>query len=188
MQHHQIRKLENPDRIQELDPVRTLLRIGLRDGLTMADIGAGSGVFAMPAARITTGKVHVLEISDEMLEYIAGKAKNQNIANIELIKVESDHLDLADHSVDIALMATVMHELPDRGSMLAEVKRILKEAGRLAVIEFHKRDTPMGPPPGRRLDQKALADDIEKRGFVLVDSFELGENMYCLVLEAELSQ
>ncbi|MEQ8236120.1 MAG: methyltransferase domain-containing protein [Syntrophomonadaceae bacterium] len=188
MQHHQIRKLENPDRIQELDPVRTLLRIGLRDGLTMADIGAGSGVFAMPAARITSGMVHVLEISDEMLEYIAGKAKNQNIANIELIKVESDHLDLVDHSVDIALMATVMHELPDRGSMLAEVKRILKEAGRLAVIEFHKRDTPMGPPPGRRLDQKALADDIEKRGFVLVDSFELGENMYCLVLEAESSQ
>ncbi|NMC28274.1 MAG: methylase, partial [Syntrophomonadaceae bacterium] len=84
--------------------------------------------------------------------------------------------------------ATIMHELTDRGSMLAEVKRILKEAGRLAVIEFHKRDTPMGPPPGRRLDQEALADDIEKRGFTLVDSFELGENMYCLVFEAGSAQ
>lgn len=188
MQHHQVRKLENPDRIQELNPVQTLIRIGLRDGLTVADIGAGSGVFTLPAARITSGTVHVLEISDEMLEYIAGKAQNENIASIELVKVESDHLDLADHTIDIALMATVMHELPDRGSMLDEVKRTLKEAGRLAVIEFHKRDTPMGPPLGRRLDREALADEVEQRGFTLVDSFELGENMYCLVFEAGSAQ
>lgn len=184
MQHHQIRKLENPDRIQELNPVQTLSRIGLRDGLTVADIGAGSGVFALPAAQITSGKVYVLEISDEMLEHIAGKAKNQNIANIELIKVAGVHLNVADHTVDIALMVTVMHELPDCGSMLAEVKRILKEAGRLAVIEFHKRDTPMGPPIQRRMDQDELADYVQKSGFTLADSFELGENMYCLVFEA----
>jgi len=184
MQHHQIKKLENPDRIQELNPVQTLRRIGLRDGLTVADIGAGSGVFALPAAQITSGRVSVLEISDEMLASIAGKAENQNIGNIELIKVESDYLDIADHTIDIALMVTVMHELPDRGSMLAEVKRILKEAGRLAIIEFHKRHTPMGPPLERRLDQEALADDAQKHGFALVDSFELGENMYCLVFEA----
>jgi len=183
MQHHQVKKLENPARIQELDAVQTLTRIGLGDNLVVADVGAGSGVFALPAARLTTGKVYVLEINDEMLAVVGQKAENQDINNIELIKVEGGYLNLPDHSTDIVLLVTVMHEISDHSQMLSEVKRIMKDTGRFAIVEFHKRNTPMGPPLERRLSKESVQGELQNFGFALVDDFDLGENMYCLVFE-----
>ena len=61
---HKIEKLENPARIAELSPQNTLKRIGLEPGMVFADIGAGTGIFAIPAAIMTREKVFALEISE----------------------------------------------------------------------------------------------------------------------------
>ncbi len=136
-------KFENPIRVKELSPRETLKRIGLHDGGIFCDIGAGSGIFTVPAAEITKSKVYALEISDEMLSVIEEKALNNNLTNIEAKKVTSESFFMEDHCVDIALMATVLHEVADKKSFLENVKKLLKADGRVAVIEFHKRTTPM---------------------------------------------
>lgn len=174
-------KLENPARLAELNPVATLHRIGLKPNHIVSDIGAGSGIFTIPAATMTSNTVYAAETDAEMLQLIKAKAAAQGISNIELIQVEGDRFDIADRSSDLVLMVTVIHEIDDKIAFMAEIGRILKPAGKLAVIEFHKRETPMGPPLERRLDESQVESVANDAGFSLLEVFSLGDNCYCQV-------
>lgn len=179
-------KLENPARLEELSPAKTLQRIGLPGGAVLCDLGAGSGIFTLPAARLTQNKVYALEKSDELLGIIREKAQIEKRTNIETVRVDNGRLPMESGSVDLVLMATVLHEIEDRAALLSEVRRILKPGGRVAILEFHKRATPMGPPVDQRLAREELGPLFERIGFHRADQFDLGENFYCAVFASGL--
>ena len=175
---HKIEKLENPARIAELSPQNTLKRIGLEPGMTFADIGAGTGIFAIPAAKMTTEKVFALEISEEMIQILSQRKEAAGLDNLDVRKVE-ESLPLDDKSCDLILMVTVFHELDDKEGMLKEIRRALKANGLLTIIEFHGYETPMGPPVSHRIAKEAVQEHADANGFHLVESFDLGDNFYC---------
>jgi len=174
-------RFENPARLEELRPRETLERIGLQENDVLSDFGAGSGVFTIPAAKMIRNTVLALEIQEELLALIAEKAQSEGLRNIELIKVSDNNLPVRDNSVDIVLLVTVLHEITEPAVFLEEVKRLLKNRGKLAVIEFHKRQTPMGPPLAQRLSREEVKELLSQRGFVMQEEFDLGDNFYCLV-------
>ena len=174
-------RMENPIRIAELDPMNTLISIGLDEKAVICDIGAGSGIFTLPAAKITKNKVFALEIDDEMLRVIGEKAKNEELANIELIKVEDEKVAIEDNTVDFVLMVTVLHEIENKAVFLREVKRLLKNNGKVLVIEFHKRETPIGPPVPHRIEKEEVKNVMGDVGFLISEEFDLGDNYYCLI-------
>jgi len=180
-----VEKMESPIRLEELRPAETLIRIGLRQNHTLCDIGAGSGVFNVTAAMITYNKVYALEIDQQMLKIIEKKAQEFDLPNIVPLHVDSDDLDIEEHSVDIALMVTVLHELPNKSAYLTNLKRFLSEQARIGIIEFHKKQTPLGPPVEHRLSKVEIKDLFAGIGFAAIDNFDLGENFYCLVFTAE---
>ena len=175
---HKIEKLENPARLKELAPENTLKRIGLEPGIAFADIGAGTGIFALPAAKMTREKVFALEISEEMIQLLNRRKEEAGLDNLDVRKVE-EGLPLDDKSCDLILMVTVFHELDDKEGMLQEIRRTLKDHGRLAIIEFHGYETPMGPPIPHRIAKEAVQEHAEANGFHLVESFDMGANFYC---------
>lgn len=179
--NHKQTKLENPLRLEELKPMETLRKVGLQENHILCDIGAGSGIFTIPAAKLTRNKVYALETNDEMLSIISDKVKMAGLANIELVKVNGEHFDLTDHSIDIVLMVTVLHEIANTKVFLQEVKRIAKDNGKIVVIEYHKKETPMGPLIGHRIAKEDVIDKLQNIGFVVYDDFDLGENLNCLV-------
>lgn len=179
--NHMQSKLENPTRLAELNPMETLLKIGLQNDQTLCDIGAGSGIFTIPAALFTKNLVYALEKNKELLSAIDTKARQNGITNIRLIEVRDDSFDIEDETIDIAIMVTVLHEIDNKATILEEVKRMLKPGGKFAVIEFHKRQTTMGPPMAYRIAQEEITELLIGKGFVLQDSFDLGENLYCVV-------
>ncbi len=67
---HQQNKLENPERLAELSPKETLMKIGLGEQDVICDIGSGSGIFTIPAAQITANTVFALDINNEFLDII----------------------------------------------------------------------------------------------------------------------
>jgi ubiquinone/menaquinone biosynthesis C-methylase UbiE len=174
-------RLENPARLQELRPEETLKRIGLQENDVLCDTGAGSGVFTIPAAKMTRNTVLALEIEEELLALIAEKAQSEGLRNVELLKVSGNHLPVTDSSVDIVLLVTVLHEIADPAVFLEEVKRLLRNGGKLALIEFHKRQTPMGPPLAQRLGREEAKELLGQTGFTVREEFDLGDNFYCLV-------
>ena len=86
-----------------------------------------------------------------------------------------------DHSVDICLMATVLHDLIQDGThhgTLEEIVRVLKPAGRLVVVEFKKMPGPPGPPEKVRLSPEAVDRVLAPLGFQCSTTVELGAATY----------
>ncbi|MGI6174573.1 MAG: class I SAM-dependent methyltransferase [Christensenellales bacterium] len=175
-----IDRLENPVRLAELNAHNTLERVGLKEGFVCCDIGAGTGVFSFAAAK-RAKTVYALDTSAQMVDFMRKHAEELHLRNVITHQIEGFSYPLADGCCDLVLISLVLHELEENHmqSMLREVKRILKTNGQLAIIEFHDRQTPLGPPDGR-LGRQALTDRLCTAGFTPQDYFELGANFYCL--------
>ena len=175
-------KLENPARLAELQPSATLKRLGLCDGMTFADIGAGTGIFTTVAAGITRAQVWAIDPSACMREILESKKSALALGNVEIL---ADISALAEQTVDLALLCTVLHEIDDQEAFLTQIAGRLKPAGRLAVIEFHKHQTPYGPPPAIRISPEDVLRLAAPAGLRETARFELGESYDCLVLQKE---
>ena len=164
----QVHKLEAPERLRWLPPGEVLGWLELRPGMTVADIGAGTGYFAIPLARAIgpTGRVWAVDLQPELLEMLQGKlAKPDAPANIVTLEGTASSTELADSSCDIALLANVWHELDDPATALAELARILKPGGRIAVLDWRPDvERPPGPPLEHRLSAREVQRFFEDHG------------------------
>lgn len=181
---NKIIKFENPKRIAELDPKNTLIKVGFNESMVLCDIGAGTGIFSFSAAQISSNDIFALEISDSMIELLKIRADERNIQNLKIRKVDSTVLPLESNICDMAIMVTVLHEIEDKQFMLYEIKRVLKAVGKLLIIEFHKRNTPMGPPIDHRISEELTEEICNNSGFKTIDKLSLGENFYGIVFES----
>lgn len=134
--------LDRPEREREERGSRLLSLLELRPGQVVADIGAGSGYYALPMARLVgpRGKVLAVDIQQEMLDIIKQKQAQQKIANIERILGRADDPMLPPESVDLALLVDVYHEFEWPYEMMQRLVRSLKPGGRVALVEFRLED------------------------------------------------
>lgn len=168
-------KLEDPKRTGELNPPETLKRIGLKKDGAFCDIGAGTGIFTFAAAEQTQSDIYAVEISDAFFQILQAKRLESKADKVQLLK---DVRDVPSNSCGTVLLCTVLHELEDIQAMMREIKRILRPEGVLAVIEFHKRQTPLGPPEVRRISPGQVEEILKQCGLCQKEYFELGENFY----------
>ncbi|MGE5422749.1 MAG: class I SAM-dependent methyltransferase [Ignavibacteriales bacterium] len=183
MNHHRHLQdtLENPERLAELSPKETLIRMSLGKDDVVCDIGAGTGVFTIPAAQITKNAVFALDTKDELLEIIRDKAQSHQLTNIKTVKVMDNSYDIQEGSVDFIILVTVLHEIANKDAFLTEIKRIMKNTARLSIIELHKH-TSVGPPNAPRLSMDEVTTICKEVGFYSINEFNLGKNYYCVVL------
>jgi len=176
-----LEKLESPDRVRELDPAGTLDRLGV--GGTVCDIGAGSGLFSLAAAERTKDAVYAVDTDADILNVLAGRAKERGLSNLHTLPVDGYLYPIPADCADWALLVTTLHEIGDIPALFAELRRILKPGGRAALIEFRAGQTPMGPPPAHRLGAEAAQKIFEAEGYQKAREFVLGDNLYCQVYE-----
>jgi ubiquinone/menaquinone biosynthesis C-methylase UbiE len=160
-------RLDNEKRRATMPPFETFERLGLRKGNAVADIGCGAGYFTIPAAEITGphSKIYAMDISPEMLEEVEKKAMEAGLANVRGISTDEYDLKIGDEAVDFAIMSNVLHEIEDKGRIIAEINRILKKGGRLAIVEWAKIRGEYGPPPEERLSPEELEDMLSRSNF-----------------------
>lgn len=171
-------KLENPSRLAKLDPRNTLVKIGLKEGDVFCDIGAGTGVFTIPAAEITQNTTYALDVSEKMLEALMDKAQAHHIEHIQPINTEGHSYPIEDSACDIVFASCVYHEIPDKLTLFKEIRRILKPEGKLVIIEFFKKSSPFGPPITERVSIEELKLSANRNGFEFVKKFDLGHTYY----------
>ncbi|MCU0845736.1 MAG: class I SAM-dependent methyltransferase [Spirochaetes bacterium] len=179
-----MQRLDNPERRELLPPSRVLADMGLSAGHAFLDIGAGIGYFSLPALEIVGpgGRVAATDVSAEMLEELKRRAGSAS-PNIEFLHCPSTRLPLPDGEIDMALMAFVLHEVEDRAGLLAEILRVLKKGGRLAVIEWKMKEPPPGPPPAERIAPDETAGLCEKAGLAPVRREEVNAHHYLVLCE-----
>ncbi|WP_333887263.1 class I SAM-dependent methyltransferase [Clostridium sp.] len=179
-------KLDNATRRKLLPPEETLIKLGLQQGDTVADIGCGIGYFSIPACEIVgeRGKIFAIDILPEMLQEVEiNKKKHNLVCNIETILTTENSLKLEDNTISFALISNVLHEASDREKLLSEIKRILSYRGRLAIVEWEKIQGEFGPPLKHRLDKFYLIEVLEKIKFSNISFVNIGENFYGLTAQ-----
>ena len=174
-------RLDSPERRALLPPEKTLHTIGLTEGDTLLDIGAGIGYFSIPALDIVGphGKVIAADLSSEMLAELQRRAGAR--PGLTILRNEEGRLPLVDATVDRALLAFVLHEIPDAVAFLTEVRRVLKPGGHIASIEWRPIETPMGPPVAERLAEAEARRLLETAHFTLTAEGTLNAAHYYMV-------
>jgi len=176
-----INKLEASWRVAELNPTDTLRRVGFDENSVLCDIGAGTGLFTIPAAVITDNKVFAIEIKPDLIEILVSKAEKESLSNLVPLLTNGFNYNIEDKIVDFVLMVTVFHEIAEKSSLLNEIKRIMTEDGKLVLIEFHKNKTPLGPPVSHRIGKDEAISICKDYGLSKNMEFSLGDNFYCIV-------
>lgn len=176
-------KLESPNRINELKPIETLEKLGFTEGMTLCDIGSGTGLFSIPAANISKNNIYALDISQDMIDYLNNKKNELSLESLIPIKVDGDKLPLENNTVDLVLIITVLHEVNNMELTLKEIKRILKKSGKAYIVEFYKKETSFGPPLDIRIDSKDLINLCIEVGFTSIEEIKISDNLYGILLK-----
>ncbi len=171
--------MDSEERKSYLDAPAILRACGIRQGMRIADIGTGTGFFALPAAELvgTAGHVDAVDLSPVMLEDLQAKLAGADVENVTAILSTEDRIPLADRSVDVAFLACVLHEL-DGPATLLECRRILRAKGRLAIIDWKKEDMEFGPPIEHRLNEMEARAILGDAGFSPTRTFPAGPYHY----------
>lgn len=142
MSFHGAPWLERPEREEEERLSTLVAQLGLKPGMVVADVGAGSGVLSLMMAHEIgdTGKVMAIDIQQEMLDLLGDKIMNHKIKNVELVLGTEKSPKLKEASIDLALMVDVYHEFEYPYEMTLELAKALKPGGRIAFVEYRRED------------------------------------------------
>ena len=150
-------RLESPERAAWQKPDEVVAALGVRPGATACDVGAGPGYFTLRLARAVgpSGRVYGVDVDPRMTRLLGERAAAAGLANvIPLLAPEGD--GLPPEPCDLILLVNAFHHFPDGPGYLARLAGALAPGGRLALVEFHEGDLPVGPPPEHRVTRAAI--------------------------------
>ncbi|MFW6230194.1 MAG: class I SAM-dependent methyltransferase [Halanaerobium sp.] len=179
-------KLISEERREIFKPENLLLAAGLKEGMSVFDVGCGNGFFALPAAKIVgdRGSVFGFDLSQEMLDALNLRANKSGIENIKTYKVSKNGVDFSEIKsqinleTDFIIMANILHEVSNVETFLDDYLKWLTEDGRLLIIEWRKKETEAGPGIKHRLEPKKLHDLLNIKGLKAILSKIINNNYY----------
>jgi ubiquinone/menaquinone biosynthesis C-methylase UbiE len=171
------------------DPKSNVLQLGLREGMKVGDLGAGSGHYALAAAHIVgpEGRVYAVDIQEDILKHIRDVAQEKGVRNVETVWGNFEKLGgtkLKDASLDAVILSNTLFQLDHREGAIAEIKRILTSGGRLLVVDWAGAYGGMGPLPHRVVSEHVAEELFITGGFHKVKDFRAGPHHYSIVFTA----
>lgn len=175
--------LDAPQRQRSENPATLWRRVGLRAGMTVVDIGAGTGHFALPAASIVgpRGRVFAVDLSQDLVELLRERVTERGLANVRILRSRPVRIPVPTGVADRVLLANLVHGVPP--ATLAEAVRLLRPGGRLVDVDWKKQPTEGGPPVAHRLSAEEARAALEPYGVRWVATSALGPAHYVVVLE-----
>jgi ubiquinone/menaquinone biosynthesis C-methylase UbiE len=168
-----------------IDPDALWAELHLPQGITFLDLGCGQGNYALAAAELIgpTGVVYGVDLWEEGIATLRERAAREGRTNLKALAAPAGQIPVESLSVDVAFMATVLHDLAEAGTAaggLAELARVLKPGGLLAIVEFDKIDGPPGPPRHIRLEAAEVEALVAPYGFARQKTVKLGPYNYLI--------
>ena len=165
--------LERPEREDEEAPSRAIVLLDLKPGMTVADIGAGTGLFTMLFADAVKpgGNVVAVDISPAFVDYIQATAKKRRVRNVTAVVANGTEVGLPEASVDLAYLSDVYHHFEHPAETLASIRKALKPGGRMVVIDYERipGKTSKARIDHVRVDKQQAIREIEAAGFSLLE-------------------
>jgi len=180
-----IAMLEDPKRDVYQKPGEVVAALALKPGQVVADIGAGSGYFAVRLAREvgSGGRVYGVDVSPEMIVHLNRRLRDAAVTNVQTVLSAPDDPLLPDASVDRFFICDTWHHIDDQAKYLGLMKKMLRPGGQVVMIDFQKRELPVGPPLAMKIAREDLVKQMEGAGFRLAREHTFLPYQYFLVFE-----
>jgi len=175
--------LDDPQRDAYQKPHEVITALGLKQGEAIADIGAGSGYFTFRLAQHVgeTGRVFAVDVSPDMILHLNRRIRDMKLQNITTILSAPDDPLLMDGSIDKFFICDTWHHIQNQGHYLALMKKMLKPGGQIIMIDFQKKESPVGAPMEMRIDREDLVRQMESNGYRIVKEHTFLPYQYFLV-------
>lgn len=179
-------RLEDPGRARWQRPARLVRALGLRPGRTVAEIGAGSGYLARRVARAVgpRGRVYAVDVEPRMLAVLVQRLRRRGLTNVTPVLGRDDDPLLPARSCDVVLVVNTYHHFPGGPRYLRRLRRLLRPGGRLVNVDFHRLETPVGPPVERRVARETFLRHARRAGLRLSREVTFLPYQYCLILRS----
>jgi ubiquinone/menaquinone biosynthesis C-methylase UbiE len=177
-----IATLDGPQRVASLRIDEVVAAVNVRPGQTVADIGAGSGLFSVPLGRAAgqKGRVYAVEIDAGFFSQIRRRAAEAGVDNVETVLGKFTDPALPVKTIDVAFFHDVLHHIAERPAYLKAVARYLAPDGRIVVVDYQAG---MGPHPGHpelEVSRAQLEAWMSAAGLTEVQAIEMFPDKYFL--------
>jgi predicted methyltransferase len=159
------REFDDPARDAWQKPADVVAAMHIIVGMTVADIGAGTGYFEPYLSRAVgpSGTVLALDIEPDMIRYLRERATREHLDNVrpELVRVDDPRLPA--QGVDRVLIVDTWHHIPGHAAYLLKLRAGLAQGATVTIVEF-TMDSPHGPPKAHRIPQEGLVAELVGAG------------------------
>lgn len=160
--------LERPERQQEERTDLLLPELGIKPGMAVADIGAGTGYFSRRMAALVgpAGTVYAVDVQPEMVRMLQALAEQPGMGDIKPVLGGAADVKLAADTLDLAMMVDVYHELAFPYEVLASIVRALKPGGRVVFVEYRAEDPNVPIKELHKMSQAQVRREAAVQGLV----------------------
>ena len=160
--------LERGERQQEERGDLLLRELGLKPGMVVADVGAGTGYYARRMAPLvgSGGVVYATDVQPEMMKMLEDGAKKAGLTNIKPVLGSLKSVNLPDASIDLAIMVDVYHELEFPFEVIESLVRALKPGGRIAYVEYRLEDPRVPIKPLHKMSEAQVRKEAAAHALV----------------------
>jgi ubiquinone/menaquinone biosynthesis C-methylase UbiE len=175
-----------------IDTGKIFEAIGVREGGTVCEVGAGDGDLSLAAARIVgpQGRIYTSELGEERIKALQKKVDDSSLAQIAVVSGDPVNTNFPDGICDALFMRNVYHHFAEPAGMNASISAALKPGGRLAIVDFAPPGEEAARPPDRDNDgmhgvsAETVSRELREAGFEPVSS-ESGSERWFMVVAAK---
>ena len=129
---------------------RVMQLLGVKPGLDVADIGAGSGYYVVRLSPIigTSGRVIAEDVMPDYLENLRRRVRDLGLQNVDIVRGEAHDPKLPAQSLDLAILVHMYHEIAQPYALLYNLVPALKPGARIGIVDAFAPTAQHGTPPG----------------------------------------
>lgn len=178
---------DDPERDAWQKPAALVAALGLQSGHRVADLGAGTGYLLSHLSKAVgpAGAVLAVDTEPTLVEHMRSRAEKQKLANVTPILGSNDNPRIPGRSVDLVLILDTFHHISDRLNYARALQKTLRPGGRVAIIDWQKRELPVGPKGPHKLPRGHVVDEMTEAGYALVAEPDVLPYQYFLIFEPE---
>lgn len=179
---------DHPSRDEWQKPDEVVAALGLRAGMVVADLGAGTGYFLRYLSQAVgpEGTVLAADTEPNLVDYMRTRAAQDALVNVQAILAAMDDPHLPAQGVDRILIVDTYHHLNDRLNYFERLRGTLRRDARIVIVDWHKRELPEGPPVEHKLPREQVVDEMQTAGYRLIGENDQLPYQYVLVFESAL--
>jgi len=178
-----IARLDDPGRDEWQRPDVVLATLGITKESVVCEIGTGTGYFSLRLAK-QAAWVYAIDVETQLLSLLRERAASARVQNLTpVLGLPLDPL-IPPTSCDLILTVNTFHHVPEKAAYLRRLQQVLRPGGRLAIVDFHKRELPVGPPVDHKLAREECLEQIRAAGLQVLSEHDILPHQYFLITAA----